>query len=199
MPVKIPRLVLIIVAVPAIIAAVAATMFLYGGLDPVHEAPAGPPSALAPFTLAAKPAAVPQVAVSDASGARLSLASFKGKYVLLNLWATWCGPCVKELPALAKLKSAAASANFAVVAVDVGRNTTGEARSFLDAHDAKALDTYVDSNIALLRAFNAFGLPLTVLIDPQGREIGRAVGPAQWDNKDAIAYFKGLAAQKPAS
>ena len=197
MPVKISRLVLIAVAVPAIIAAVAATMFLYGGIDPVHEQ-AGPPSALAPFTLAAKPAAVPQVAVSDASGARLSLASFKGKYVLLNLWATWCGPCVKELPALAKLKASAGSANFAVVAVDVGRNTTGEARSFLDTHDAKALDTYVDSNIALLRAFNAFGLPLTVLIDPQGREIGRAVGPAQWDNKDAIAYFKALAS-KPAS
>jgi len=174
-------------------------MFLYGGLDPVHEASAGPPAALAPFTLAANPAAVPQVAIGDASGARLSLASFKGKYVLLNLWATWCAPCVKELPALARLKSAAANGRFAVIAVDVGRNTAGEARTFLDAHDAKALDTYVDSNIALLRAFNAFGLPLTVLINPQGREIGRAVGPAAWDNKDAIAYFKGLVVSKPAS
>jgi thiol-disulfide isomerase/thioredoxin len=164
----------------------------------VHEAAAaGPPPALAPFVLGAKPAAVPQVAIGDASGARLSLASFKGRYVLLNLWATWCAPCVKELPSLAHLKAALPADRMAVVAVDVGRGTASDARSFLDAHDAKALDTYVDSNIALLRAFNAFGLPLTVLIDPQGREIGRAVGPAAWDSKDAIAYFKNLAIQKP--
>ena len=198
MPVKPSRLVLIAAAALAVVVAGAA--FVLYGMQPgaVHEQ-AGPPPALAPFALAAKPAPVPQVAIGDASGARLSLASFKGKYVLLNLWATWCAPCVKELPALAKLKAAASSGTFTVVAVDVGRNTAGEARTFLDAHDARALDTYVDSNIALLRAFNAFGLPLTVLIDPQGREIGRAVGPAQWDNTDAIAYFKSLSAAKPAS
>ncbi|MBL6852932.1 MAG: TlpA family protein disulfide reductase [Alphaproteobacteria bacterium] len=193
------RSVLAVIAALVVLAAAAAGMFLYVNQPAaVHEAE-GPPPALAPFTLAAKPAAVPQVAIGDASGASLSLASFKGKYVLLNLWATWCGPCVKELPALAKLKSAAGSDRFAVVAVDVGRNTAGEARDFLNAHDAKALDTYVDSNTALLHAFNAFGLPLTVLIDPQGREIGRAVGPAAWDNKDAIGYFKALATTKPAS
>ena len=193
------RSILAVIAAVVVLAAIAAGVFLYVNQPAaVHEA-SGPPPALAPFTLAAKPAAVPQVAIGDASGARLSLASFKGKYVLLNLWATWCGPCVKELPALAKLKSAAGSEKFAVVAVDVGRNTAGEARDFLNAHAARALDTYVDTNTALLRAFNAFGLPLTVLIDPQGREIGRAVGPAQWDNKDAIDYFKGLATTKTAS
>ena len=193
------RSVLAVIAAVVVLAAAAIGVFLYVNQPAAVHEQAGPPSALAPFTLAAKPAAVPQVAIGDASGARLSLASFKGKYVLLNLWATWCAPCVKELPALAKLKAAAAGGNFTVVAVDVGRNTAGEARSFLDAHDAKALDTYVDSNIALLRAFNAFGLPLTVLIDPQGREIGRAVGPAAWGSKDAVAYFKSLAGAKTAS
>jgi thiol-disulfide isomerase/thioredoxin len=191
------RIAVIVAAVVLAAAAIAGVLYV---MQPaaVHEAE-GPPPTLAPFTLAAKPAAVPQVAIGDASGARLSLASFRGKYVLLNLWATWCGPCVKELPALARLKSAAGNDRFAVVAVDVGRNTAPEARDFLDAHNAKALDTYIDSNTALLRAFNAFGLPLTVLIDPQGREIGRAVGPAQWDSKDAIDYFKALATTKPAS
>lgn len=199
MPVKPSRPVFIAAAALTVVLAAVAAVVLYG-MQPstVHEQ-AGPPPALAPFTLGAKPAPVPQVAIGDASGARLSLASFKGKYVLLNLWATWCAPCVKELPALAKLKAAAQNNRFSVVAVDVGRNSGADARSFLDKHDAKALDTYVDSNIALLRAFNAFGLPLTVLIDPQGREIGRAVGPAAWDNADAIAYFKGLASTKPAS
>lgn len=193
------RFVLAVIAAVVVLAAAAIGVFLYVNQPAAVHEQAGPPPALAPFALAAKPAVVPQVAIGDASGARLSLAAFKGKYVLLNLWATWCGPCVKELPALAKLKSAAAGDKFAVVAVDVGRNTAAEARTFLDAHDARALDTYVDSNTALLRAFSAFGLPLTVLIDPQGREIGRAVGPAAWDNKDAIAYFKSLATTKPAS
>ncbi|HEX4302709.1 MAG TPA: TlpA disulfide reductase family protein [Rhizomicrobium sp.] len=169
----------------------AAALFILYGMQgkPVH-ADAGPPAALAPFALAKAP--VPQVAVSDATGARLSLASFKGHYVLLNLWATWCAPCVRELPALAHLKTALGKSGVQVIAVDVGRGTPAEARSFLDAHDAKSLDAYVDSNIALLRAFGAYGLPLTVLIDPQGREIGRSVGPAAWDAPDAIAWFKSL-------
>jgi hypothetical protein len=99
---------------------------------------------------------------------------------------------VRELPALARVKAAVPKDRLSVVAVDVGRGTPADARSFLDAHGARALDAYVDSNIALLRAFGAYGLPLTVLIDPQGREIARSVGPAAWDAPDAIAWFKAL-------
>ncbi len=193
MPVTLSRW--ITTAIAAALIAAAALFFLYGMRGkPVH-ADAGPPAALAPFALNKAPAPVPQVAIGVATGARLSLASFKGHYVLLNLWATWCGPCVKELPALARLKAALGKAGPQVIAVDVGRGTPADARSFLDAHDAKALDAYVDSNIALLRAFGAYGLPLTVLIDPQGREIGRSVGPAAWDAPDAIAWFKTLDAK----
>ncbi|MEI9885337.1 MAG: TlpA disulfide reductase family protein [Rhizomicrobium sp.] len=186
-------------AIGAVLALAVLTAVLYGiTANPVHAgADAGPPAALAPFVLGKAPVPAPMVAVTDAKGVRQPLAGFKGRYLLLNLWATWCGPCVKELPALAKLKSALPPGGVAVVAVDVGRGTPADARSFLDAHDAKALDAYIDSNIALLRAFNAFGLPLTVLIDPKGREIGRAIGPAQWDNPEAIAWFKTLGATKP--
>ncbi len=195
MPVKPSRLVLIAAAAAVIFAAAALLVVLYGmGAKPVHEQ-AGSPLALAPFAAAAKPVAAPQVAIGDATGARLSPASFMGRYVLLNLWAPWCGPCVKELPALARLKAALPKAGFAVVAVDVGRSAATDARAFLDAHASQALETYVDANSALLHAFNAYGLPLTILIDPQGREIGRAVGPAAWDSQDAIAYFRGLAAK----
>jgi thiol-disulfide isomerase/thioredoxin len=166
----------------------------------VHaDTAAAPPAALAPFTMAAKATAVPQVAIGDGSGARLGLASFKGRYVLLNLWAPWCAPCVKELPSLARLKAAIPKQQLAVVAVDVGRGTPADARQFLDAHDARALDTYVDTNIALLRAFGAYGLPLTILIDRQGREIGRAVGPAKWGSKDAVDYFRVLTAPRASS
>ncbi|MGZ5934959.1 MAG: TlpA disulfide reductase family protein, partial [Rhizomicrobium sp.] len=166
----------------------------------VHApADAGPPSALAPFALASKPAPAPMVAFTDGGGTLRPLAGFKGRYVLLNLWAPWCAPCVKELPSLARLRAAVPKDRFNVIAVDVGRGTPADARSFLDAHGAKALDTYVDSNLALLRAFGAFGLPLTVLIDPQGREIGRALGPAAWDTPESIDYFRALTASRAAS
>jgi thiol-disulfide isomerase/thioredoxin len=180
------------VAIGAVVLAAAALAVLYGmrGRTVHATAASGPPAALAPFMADKAPTAVPQVAFSDGTGAARMLAAFKGHYVLLNLWAPWCAPCVRELPALAKLK--ASVPRLDVVAVDVGRGTATDARSFLDAHGARALDTYVDSHIALLRAFGAFGLPLTVLIDPQGREIGRAVGPAAWDAPDSIAYFKAL-------
>jgi thiol-disulfide isomerase/thioredoxin len=142
------------------------------------------------------PSAVPAVAFSDDKGNRISLSQLKGRYVLLNLWAPWCAPCVRELPALARLQSAVASARFQVIAVDVGRGSAADARTFLDDHGAKALATYVDANLALLRAFGAFGLPLTVLIDPQGKEIGRAIGPAAWDSADSVEYFRTLVSAK---
>jgi len=184
------------IGIAAVIAVLAAAGVLYEMQGVAVHAPAGPPAALAPFAAAKAPAPVPQVAVLNGAGTRVSLSAFKGRYVLLNLWATWCAPCVKELPALAKLKAADGGKRFDVVAVDVGRGTAADARTFLDANGAKVLDTYVDSNLALLRSFGAFGLPLTILIDPQGREIGRAVGPAAWDTPDAIAYFKALSESK---
>jgi thiol-disulfide isomerase/thioredoxin len=154
---------------------------------------------LAPFTADASPLAVPQVAFSDAGGNRIALSQLRGRYVLLNLWAPWCAPCVRELPALARLQSSLPHDRFSVIAVDVGRGTASEARSFLDAHGSKALATYVDSNLALLRAFGAFGLPLTILVDPRGREIGRALGAATWDSPEALDYFRALTAPRAAS
>jgi thiol-disulfide isomerase/thioredoxin len=186
------------IAIAAVIAVLAAAAVLYGMRGGGVHAAAPPPS-LAPYAAAKGPVPVPQVAILNGAGTRVALSSFKGKYVLLNLWATWCAPCVKELPALARLRAADAGKDFDVVAVDVGRGTAADARSFLDANGAKALDTYVDSNLALLRSFGAYGLPLTILIDPQGREVGRAIGPAAWDSPDAIAYFKALAAARAAS
>ena len=185
-----PSRLILIAAILVVIAAAVLGVLYWKSANPVQPAAdAGPPP---PFALAKAPQAVPQVAFGDGTGARVELASFKGKYVLLNLWATWCAPCVRELPALAKLKAAVKGGKFDVVAVDVGRGTAADARSFLDGHGAKPLTTYVDSNLALLRAFGAYGLPLTILIDPKGREIGRAVGPAAWDTPDSVRYFTDL-------
>ena len=136
--------------------------------------------------------AVPSVVFSAADGKLHSLGEFKGRVVLLNLWAPWCAPCVKELPALAALQKAVPEERLAVVAVDVGRDTPAEAASFLAAHGAGILHTYLDSNTSLFRAFGAYGLPLTVLIDGQGREIARAEGPADWSSPDSVKYLKWL-------
>ena len=168
---------------------------LYGiRLVTVH-APAGPPASLAQLVLAKQPQAVADVAFEGMNGERHSLAEFKGKYILLNLWAVWCAPCVKELPALAKLKASLPSGQMDVVAVDVARGTPNDAKVFLEGHGASKLATYIDPQLTLMRAFGAYGLPLTILIDDKGREVARAVGPAEWDAPESIDYFKVLTAK----
>ena len=158
---------------------------LYGiGALPVHAAPTMPKP-----MVAAKPAkAEPAVAFSDAAG-KYSLASYKGHYVLLNMWATWCAPCVAELPALTRLK--AAVPGLTVLAVNMDRGPV-DAAGFLKTHNAAMLGSLRDTDITLMRSFGAFGLPTTVLIDPKGNVVGRAEGPATWDSPDSIAYFKSL-------
>ena len=185
-----PRLSLWIVA--GIAAAFAAVGVLY--VIPVRDVHARLPPSPQALVQDGKPQAMPEVAFSDASGGLHTLAAFKGRYVLLNLWATWCAPCVKELPALARLQAALPKARLLVITVNVGRASAADTAAFLKAHDAASLPVYLDSNIALIRAFGAAGLPLSVLIDRQGREVARASGPADWDDKSVIAYFKALTA-----
>jgi len=185
-----PVLAVVVIVLVGAIAAV-----FYGrGFAPVHVP--GPPPVLAKLKLAARPKAVPAVAFADAQDQLHRLAEFRGRYVLLNLWATWCAPCVKELPALAGLKRTIGNAKLAVIAVNVGRDNVANTAKFLKAHDAATLLVYRDVNTAFLHAFGAFGLPLTVLIGPDGREVARAIGAVQWDDKDSIAYFRSLTARK---
>jgi thiol-disulfide isomerase/thioredoxin len=128
------------------------------------------------------------VTLADAGG-RHALASYKGHYVLLNMWATWCIPCVAELPALTKLK--AAVPGLTVLAVNLDRGQV-DAAGFLKSHNAATLGSLRDADTALMRSFTVFAMPTTVLIDPKGNVIARAEGPATWDSPDTIAYFKGL-------
>ena len=159
---------------------------------PVHVSTAGPPSDLARLSLEASAAPAPAVAYSDASGNRESIQGLRGRYVLLNLWATWCAPCVDELPDLALLK--AQLPGLAIVAVNVGHASVQETSAFLVQHNASALGVHIDADAALIGAFKAQGLPLTVLIDPRGREIARAIGPCNWGTPAAVAYLRKLIA-----
>jgi len=176
----------------ALLAAIAAATDL-SGCSPGSQkrgAPAANPS-LAKLKTADTPTAVPPVAFVDGLGGAHALAGFRGRYVLLNLWATWCAPCVRELPALSHLQAAMDARKLVIVPVNVGHDSAAATAAFIREHKA-ALPVYLDTKSAFLHAFGATGLPLTLLIDPQGREIARAMGAVRWDAPDSFAYFKSL-------
>jgi thiol-disulfide isomerase/thioredoxin len=127
-------------------------------------------------------------------GADTTLAALSGKTVLLNLWATWCVPCRKEMPALDRLEKALGGDRFTVVAVNIDTRDPDRARAFLGEVGATNLAFYSDPDLRIFadlkRRGLAFGLPTTVLVDGKGCRIGVVSGPAEWDSEDAQALIK---------
>jgi thiol-disulfide isomerase/thioredoxin len=144
---------------------------------------------MAAFLISPAPAAVPAVTFKDADGKDLNLEAWRGKVVLLNLWATWCVPCRKEMPALDKLKADLGGKDFDVVALSTDRGGIEKPRKFWTDTGVKSLVLYLDSNDAQ-HGLSVIGLPTTLLIDRQGREIGRLVGPAEWASPEAKALLQ---------
>jgi thiol-disulfide isomerase/thioredoxin len=160
---------------------------LYGkGLLSVHQGIA-PPASLSALVLEKTPKTAPNVHFADAMGGRHALDAFRGRYVLLNLWATWCAPCVAELPSLARL--AAHAPGLKVLAINTDHEKV-DAAGFLKSHGAGSLPVYLDSERMMLRSFVVPGLPTTVLIGPDGKVVARAEGPAEWASPEAVSYFK---------
>jgi len=137
------------------------------------------------FVFKKTPEAVPLFKFEDATGAEKTLADWKGKVVLLNLWATWCAPCRKEMPALDKLQKDLGSDIFEVVALSVDRQGAPASKKFLQETKTEHLKLYVESTSRSVGTLRAAGLPTTILIDKEGREVGRLTGPAEWDSADA--------------
>jgi thiol-disulfide isomerase/thioredoxin len=140
---------------------------------------------MAAFVFRQAPEALPEIKFQDAGGRERTLADWRGKVVLLNLWATWCLPCRKEMPALDSLQAALGSDKFEVVALSVDRKGLEASKKFLDETKIEKLGLYVDASTRANSALRVVGLPATLLIDPEGREIGRLLGPAEWDSEDA--------------
>jgi len=161
-------------------------------------APSGPGSNalsqghMAAFVFKKEPEALPEVRFQDANGTEKTLADWRGKVVLVNLWATWCAPCRKEMPALDRLQKELGSSKFEVVAISIDRTGLAGARKFLDETGVKNLALYADPTTKLSSVLRAVGLPVTVLIDAEGREIGRLVGPAEWDSEDAKRLIRAV-------
>jgi len=130
----------------------------------------------------------------DADGHDQTLADFTGKYVLVNFWATWCAPCRKEMPALNRLQTELGGEMFQVVTIATGRNSEAAIRRFFEQNGIDALPRNRDPRQALARKMGVLGLPISVILDPAGREIARLRGDASWDSDSAKAIFTSLIA-----
>jgi len=130
------------------------------------------------------------VRFEDDQGQPQSLADFRGKVVLLNIWATWCAPCLKEIPALDHLAAVLNGVDFAVVAVSIDRKGIDAVRKAFAELGVHKLPISVDSSGQALRTVRAIGLPTSLFFDREGREFGRAVGPAEWDGAATIEFIR---------
>lgn len=146
--------------------------------------------AMANFKPEAAPKPVPALAFKDGEGKDVQISDFKGKLILLNLWATWCVPCREEMPALNRLQAAMGSDKFQVLALSVDKDGHDLAKSFLAEVKADHIALYNDPTSRASFAMKAFGLPTTVLLSPEGKEVGRLVGPAHWDGAEAQALIE---------
>jgi thiol-disulfide isomerase/thioredoxin len=140
------------------------------------------------------PVAVPEAVLLDAEDGEHALADYKGKWVVLNFWATWCAPCRREMPSLERLQ--AAMPELAVVPVATGRNAVEGIRRFFDEAEVKSLPILRDPQSDLARAMHVMGLPVTVIINPDGQEVARLIGDAEWDSDSAKAVLAALMAGK---
>jgi thiol-disulfide isomerase/thioredoxin len=154
---------------------------------------------IAALTLSETPRRIPDLSFRDRDGKSVRLADFRGQSVLLNLWATWCVPCRKEMPALDRLQGQINGKNFAVVAVNIDTGDPAKPHRFLSDVGIKNLAYYDDpsTNVfqELKRVGRAVGLPTSILVDRTGCEIGYLAGPAEWSSEEAIALVRAALAQ----
>jgi thiol-disulfide isomerase/thioredoxin len=142
------------------------------------------------------PVPVPELQFTDGEGQPQTLAEFRGKVVLLNVWATWCAPCRKEMPTLDRLQATLGGPDFEVVALSVDRRGPDVVKKFYGDVGIQHLSIHVDTSSKAGFALAATGLPITLLIDRQGQEIGRLVGPAEWDAPETVEFLKSIISQK---
>jgi thiol-disulfide isomerase/thioredoxin len=192
------KVLLVAVAGAAMAAVVAVSTGGTPPAPPVREAavPAAP-AAVPPatggfdkFTVSDRGKPAPDAVFRDAEGRERTLADFRGRVVLVSLWATWCGPCREEMPTLDALQARLGGRDFEVLAISQDRAGAAKARAFLDGIGVKHLPFYIDSSMKSARAFGAFGLPTSILYGRDGREIGRMVGDADWAGEAAVRLIR---------
>lgn len=184
----------VLIASVGAVVLVGAGVGVYLALDRNTQNPVETIQSVAPKTLAIKPNRVPlplpELKFQNHVGKALTLADFKGKAVLLNIWATWCSPCRKEMPTLDRLQAKLGGPHFEVVALSIDRGGPDVAQNFFKQIGVQKLSLYIDPSGAVYGIPGIVGLPTTLLIDREGRELWRYVGPAEWDAPDAIETIR---------
>lgn len=145
------------------------------------------------FIIHAMPQPVPVLSFVNSDGQELSLVAF-----LLNTWATWCLPCREEMPALERLEERLGGPEFQLVALSIDRDGLPKVKSFYEEIGLKSLGMYVDTSSKASYALGAVGIPTTLLINPEGLEVGRLVGPAEWDSSHLIEIIQQQLQRRPA-
>jgi thiol-disulfide isomerase/thioredoxin len=149
---------------------------------------------VAALTMASKPLKLPDLAFEDGDGKPRKLSDWQGKTVLVNLWATWCVPCRKEMPALERLQTELKGPNFEVVAINVDTRDPEKPRAFLKDAGLTTLGFFNDQKAKVFQDLKsigrALGMPTSVLVDGKGCEIATIAGPAEWDSDDAVKLIR---------
>ena len=130
------------------------------------------------------------VAWRDANGQEISLAAFRGKVVMLNFWASWCSPCLRELPSINRLQARLGGDQFTVVALNVDRGGKSVADRYTRRLKLDKLALYMDQSNNAAKSMKVKNMPTTIIFDAEGREVGRLVGAAEWDTEEAINLLK---------
>jgi thiol-disulfide isomerase/thioredoxin len=149
---------------------------------------------VAAVNVAKRPLRLPDLSFQDAAGKPVTLQHWRGRTVLLNLWATWCVPCRKEMPTLDALEGKLGGPGFAVVAVNIDTRDPNKPKAFLKEIGVQKLAYYADPTAATFQDLKeigrAFGMPTTILIDKSGCELGTIAGPAEWASDDAVKLIQ---------
>jgi thiol-disulfide isomerase/thioredoxin len=156
-------------------------------------APLGTPDAsITKLIRLREPRVVAGLAFTDADGAPKTLADWRGKVILVNLWATWCVPCREELPSLDRLQAKLGGKNFSVVAISLDRTGADAPKRFLDSTKLTHLQLFLDPKGEATAKLTAQGLPTSLLIDREGREVARLAGAAEWDGPALSGVIQAL-------
>jgi len=149
---------------------------------------------VAALTMASQPLKLPDLAFEDGDGKPKKLSDWQGKTVLVNLWATWCVPCRKEMPALERLQTQLQGPNFEVVAINIDTRDPEKPRNFLKEANLTRIGNYNDQKAKVFQDLKsigrALGMPTSVLVDAKGCEIATIAGPAEWDSDDAVKLIR---------
>lgn len=137
----------------------------------------------------------PNFTLPDLDGKMVSLADFKGQVVLLNIWATWCAPCVEEMPSMEKLHQELKDEKFVILAVSIDESGAKVVRPFMKKHKL-SFPALIDSAGTLKSLYRTTGVPESYIIDKDGRVLEEIIGPRDWAAAGAIRYFQNLIQSK---